>query len=291
MLRGVLVRSAILIGLLMIGLFAVMPWLFEHVILAPCHGNFPLYGLLDKITSLSALGIGTSSASDFNVPLININLASQFFTHMSVSFWLAIVLAIPGLLFFLWQFIAPGLYKAERRSGRIALLMGSGMFYLGMAVSYYTVFPLTLRFLADYQLSADIPNQISLDSYMDTFMGLNLMMGLMFELPLVAWLLGRFHIINRYLFSHYRRHAIVALLVLAAIITPTGDPFTLMVVFLPLYLLWECSAWLVPARRPSDTLMTFIETRHINTWLPPEWCICHSRQSLARCIHCRNLRR
>ncbi len=95
-----------------------------------------------------------------------------------------------------------------------------------------------------------IPNQISLDSYMDNFMVLILVMGIVFELPLLAWLLGRIGVITRGLFDRYRRHAIVALLVLAAVITPTGDPFTLMVVFLPVYLLWEASAFTVP-RAPA----------------------------------------
>ena len=123
------------------------------------------------------------------------------------------------------------------------------MFFLGVATGYFLVFPLTLRFLADYQLSALIPNQISLDSYMDNFMMLILVMGIVFELPLVAWLLGKAGIVSRGLFNRYRRHAVVALLVAAAVITPTGDPFTLMVVFLPLYLLWELSALTLPTKR------------------------------------------
>ena len=122
------------------------------------------------------------------------------------------------------------------------------MFFLGVATGYFLVFPLTLRFLADYQLSSLIPNQISLDSYMDNFMMLILVMGIVFELPLVAWLLGKAGIVSRGLFNRYRRHAVVALLVAAAVITPTGDPFTLMVVFLPLYLLWELSALTLPGK-------------------------------------------
>ena len=120
------------------------------------------------------------------------------------------------------------------------------MFFLGVLVGYYVVFPVTLRFLADYHVSQLVPNQISLDSYMDTFLMLIFVMGLIFELPLVAWLLGVLGVLHRGFFRTYRRHAIVALLVLAAIITPTGDPFTLMVVFLPIYLLYEVSAYLVP---------------------------------------------
>jgi sec-independent protein translocase protein TatC len=120
------------------------------------------------------------------------------------------------------------------------------MFYLGIAVGYYLVFPLTLRFLADYQLSSTIPNTISLDSYMDNFFIITLMMGIVFELPLLAWLLGKMGFLTRDFFSTYRRHAIVVLLIVAAMITPTGDPFTLSAVFFPIYILWELSSRLVP---------------------------------------------
>ena len=122
------------------------------------------------------------------------------------------------------------------------------MFFLGVAVGYFIVFPVTLRFLAEYQVSASVPNQISLDSYMDNFLIMIFVMGLVFELPLLAWLLGKLGLVTRDMFRSYRRHAIVVLLVLAALITPTGDPFTLMVVFLPLYLLWEIGAMVVPSR-------------------------------------------
>ena len=126
------------------------------------------------------------------------------------------------------------------------LSVGNLMFYLGTAAGYFVVFPITLRFLAEYRLSELIPNQISLDSYMDNFFVLILVMGIVFELPLLAWLLGRMGILSREFFNKFRRHAIVVLLILAAIITPTGDPFTLMIVFLPIYLLWELSAFVVP---------------------------------------------
>lgn len=119
------------------------------------------------------------------------------------------------------------------------------MFFIGCAVGYSLVFPMTLRFLADYQLSESIINQISLDSYMDNFLMLIFVMGIVFELPLVAWLLSKLGFLNRSFFKKYRRHAIVGLLVAAAIITPSGDPFTLSVVFFPLYFLWELSSFFV----------------------------------------------
>ena len=120
------------------------------------------------------------------------------------------------------------------------------MFYLGVTVGYFLVFPLAVRFLSTYQLSENIRPIVSLDSYMDNFFTLLLMMGAVFELPLLAWVLGKMGMLTRGFFSTYRRHAVVVLLIIAALITPTGDPFTLFIVFIPIYTLWEASARLVP---------------------------------------------
>lgn len=245
-LRAVLIRIVVVLVAATIGLFCVMPYLFDNVILAPCHGDFVLYRLFERMTS-SVPWLPQFTTGDFHVELINIKLASQFFIHMSSSFWLGLVLTFPIVLYLLWTFVAPALYPRERRGVKTAFLIGCLMFFLGVAVGYFVVFPVTLRFLADYHVSQLVPNQISLDSYMDTFLMLIFVMGVIFELPLMAWLLGSLGALHRGFFKTYRRHAVVVLLVLAAIITPTGDPFTLMVVFLPIYLLYEVSAYLVPA--------------------------------------------
>lgn len=107
------------------------------------------------------------------------------------------------------------------------------------------VFPFTFRFLAEYRLGESIVNQINLSSYMGTFITMVFVMGLVFELPLLAWLLSKLGLVNRGMLIKYRKHAVVVLMVLAAVITPTGDPFTLMVVFLPLYLLYAISVRVV----------------------------------------------
>ena len=244
-LRAVLIRIVVVLVLATVGLFCVMPSIFDSIILAPCHGDLVLYRLFERMTS-SASCLPQFSTGGFEVELINIKLASQFFIHMSTSFWLALVLMFPFVLYQLWTFIAPALYPNEKRGVKTAFFIGCLMFFLGVAVGYFVVFPVTLRFLADYHVSQLVPNQISPDSYMDTFLMLIFVMGVVFELPLLAWLLGVLGVLHRGFFKTYRRHAIVLLLVLAAIITPTGDPFTLSVVFLPIYLLFEVSAYLVP---------------------------------------------
>lgn len=128
---------------------------------------------------------------------------------------------------------------------RKAMLIGAGMFFVGVLIGYFMVYPLTLRFLSTYQLSSLIENQISLNSYIDNFMMLILCMGLAFELPLVTWLLSLLGIVHKRLLRKYRRHAVVLIVIVAAVITPTGDPFTLAVVAIPLYLLYELSILMI----------------------------------------------
>lgn len=232
-----------------IALFAFVPAIFNDIILAPVRGDFVLYPFLLRIGKAAPVFVDESFAGSEtmgDMQLVNVDLASQFFIHVSTTLWLALLVTFPLIIYFLWTFISPGLYPKERRHGRLAFLGGNIMFYLGVLTAYFLVFPLTLRFLGQYQLSPAIPNYISLTSYMDTFITLLLMMGMVFELPMVAWLLGKTGLLKRKFFTKYRRHAIVVLVILAAIITPTGDPLTLFAVFIPIYVLWELSAWLVP---------------------------------------------
>lgn len=248
-LRAVLIRIAIVVVVAAVALFIVMPSIFDAVILAPCHSDFITYRWLSGLNGLPMMGDMHFGGDD--VKLINIQLASQLYIHMSTSCYLALVVTFPVILYLLWTFIAPALYAHERRGAVKAFLLGNVMFYVGVLVGYFSIFPVCLRFLADYHVSEMVPNQISLDSYMDTFFMLILMMGVMFEIPLLSWLLGSAGLLHRGFFSRYRRHAIVALVVAAAMITPTGDPFTLAIVFLPLYVLYELSALLVPAAEKS----------------------------------------
>lgn len=221
-----------------------MPYLFDHVILAPCYSDFFLYRWLCNLSSLTSI-IPDFCNQDFQVHIINIRLASQFFTHMSASFWLALVLTFPYLVFEIWRFISPALYDNEKKSVKWVFMFGTVMFFIGCVMGYATVFPITLRFLATYELSPTIINQISLDSYMDNFIMLIFIMGLAFELPLLSWFLSKLGLLKKSFFNKYRRYAIVGTLIAAAFITPSGDPFTLMVVFIPLYILYEISALFV----------------------------------------------
>lgn len=231
-----------------IGYFVAMPYLFDAVILAPCHNDFIFYELLRKV----ALYGGIESdfiMQPFEVTLININLAAPFFIHISTALTLAIVTCIPYLFYELWRFVSPALEARERRGIKGVFTFGSVMFFLGVALGYFMVYPLTLRFLSGYQISTQIDNMISLNSYIDNFAMLIVCMGIAFEFPLILWLLSYMGIVSRSMLRHYRRHAIAIVVIVAAIITPTGDPFTLTVVSLPLYLLYELSILLAKERQ------------------------------------------
>lgn len=235
-LRWSIMHMAIAVVICAIGTFCIMPYLFDHVILAPTKGTFFVYQFINRISQ----GI-VGFAEDFNVEIININVTSQFMTHISTAISFGLVIAFPFIIWEIWKFIRPALYDNEVKNMRSAFLGGTLMFYLGCLVGYIVVFPLTFRFLVEYQLSPEIKNQINLSSYIGIFTMMIFVMGLVFEMPLVAWLLSALGILHKSFLKKYRRHAIVALMIIAAIITPSGDPFTLMVVFIPLYCLYELS--------------------------------------------------
>lgn len=188
---------------------------------------------------------------DADLKLINTELTSQFMIHMKVSFYAGIIVATPYIIYELYKFISPALYSNEKRYATRFVSSGYVMFILGTIFSYYVVFPFTIKFLGNYQVSNDVENLISLSSYIDTFVVLCLMMGVVFELPVLSWLLGRLGLINRRLMQEYRRHSIVVILIVAAIITPTADAFTLMIVSIPIYLLYELSIFVVPSANKS----------------------------------------
>lgn len=250
-LRWSLMRTIGVLLVFMIVCFCCMPYLFDHFVLAPTTSNFPLYRWLSRLGEISSLFPDFSDDS-YSVEIININVASQFMTHITTSFWFALVLMFPYLIFEIWHFVQPALFANERKSVGLAFVFGTGMFFLGCFIGYFLVFPFTFRFLTEYQLSSMIVNQISLNSYMSNFLMMIFIMGIVFELPLLAWLLSKLGLLTRSFLRRYRRHAVVILVVLAAIITPSGDPFTLMIVFLPLYLLYELSIRFVHESREEE---------------------------------------
>lgn len=229
-LRRVLLRCIVVVAV-----FAVLAFFFKDevffVIFAPKSPDF-----------LPAI-FGHSP----EIQLINTELTRQFVVHMMTSLYVGVIVAAPYIIYELYRFISPGLYENERRYSTPLVITSYVMFMLGLLFSYFILFPITFRFLAGYQVDTQVENLISLESYIDTLIFLSLAMGIIFEIPILSWLLGRLGILHREDMQQYRRHAIVAILVIAAIITPTSDVITLSIVSLPMYLLYEVSILLVPA--------------------------------------------
>ena len=201
------------------------------VVLAPRSSDFVTYQLL--------------GVDAFHINLMNTGLTEQFMIHMRTAIYAGLLLASPYILYELFRFVSPGLYQNERRYAVWIVGAAYVMFLMGTLVNYFIVFPLTVRFLGTYQVSPDVANMLTLQSYIDTLLGMSLVMGVVFELPVVCGLMGRMGLINSHMMSQFRRHAVVAILVVSAIITPTTDVFTLFVVALPIYLLYELSIQIV----------------------------------------------
>lgn len=230
-LRSTLIRIVIATALTSAVAFTFKDTLFD-IILAPHRSDFITYKLLQ--------------AEDFKISLMNVGLTEQFLVHVKAAFCVGLLVASPYILYMLFRFISPALYADEKKYGTGIACGGYAMFILGTLVNYFLIFPLTVRFLGTYQVSTEVTNMLTLDSYIDNLMMMTLIMGLVFELPVICWLLGKMGLINSSLMSQYRRHAFVAILIIAAIITPTGDPFTLFAVSLPIWLLYEFSIKVLP---------------------------------------------
>lgn len=210
--------------------FCMKDTLFD-IVLAPHNSNFVTYRLLDT--------------EPFTLHLMNTGLTEQFMIHMKTALYAGLLLSSPYVLYVLFGFVAPALYENERRIAIKITMSAYVMFILGTLLNYFLIFPLTVHFLGTYQVSTDVDNMLTLQSYMDTLITMCLVIGVMFELPIVSWLLARMGIINGRMMTLYRRHAIVAIVIVAAIITPTTDVFTLFVVSMPIWLLYELSILIV----------------------------------------------
>jgi len=237
-LRWVILRSLGVAVIFAVVAFCLKDWLFA-VVLAPRTSDFITFRWL--------------GVEPFSIHLMNTGLTEQFMTHMRVAMYAGLLCAAPYIIYELFRFVSPGLYQNERRAGLWIVSSGYAMFMLGTLLNYFLIFPLTVRFLGTYQVSPEVENMLTLQSYTDTLISMCLVMGVIFELPVVCAILGKLGFLTSKLMTRYRRHAIVAILIVAAIITPTTDVFTLLIVSLPIWLLYELSILVVNLMKPSNT--------------------------------------
>ena len=229
-LRSSIIRMIVAAVVMGIAAFFLKDWLFS-IVLAPKDSSFITYRLL--------------GVEPFSIQLVNTGLTEQFMIHMKVALMAGILIASPYIIYLLFRFISPALYENERRYSIRITITSYVMFLVGVVVNYLLIFPLTVRFLGTYQVSKEVVTMLTITSYIDTMLMMSLVFGIIFEIPVISWLLAKAGMLKASWMTKYRRHAIVTILIIAAIITPTADIMTLMIVSLPIWLLYEISILLV----------------------------------------------
>lgn len=238
-LRWHLVRASIVIGVFTILIFAFSTFVFDEIILAQKKSDFWTYRMFCKLSDW--LGKGDALClGDINFDLINIEMSGQFTMHIMVSVIGGLILAFPYLLFELWKFISPALNIKERKYAQRLIFSGSFLFAIGILFGYYFISPLSVQFLGNYQVSTLISNQISVDSFISTITTVTLSSGLIFQLPLIIFFLSKVGVVTPEFLRKYRKHAIVIILILAAVLTPP-DVMSQVLMSIPLLILYEFS--------------------------------------------------
>ena len=215
-------------------------FVFDTIILGPKHTDFWTYRMLCKIGKM----VGAEQEmciTKIPFTLINTDLSGQFTMHMWIAFVGGLIVAFPYVLWEIWLFIKPALSENERSKTRGFVFFATILFLTGVLFSYYMIVPMTINFLGSYQISTEIANTITMDSYISTVTTLTLATGLVFELPIIIYFLTRFGIVSPAFMRKHRRHAIVVILIVGAVITPSPDVSSQLMVSIPLYVLFEIS--------------------------------------------------
>lgn len=234
--RRMLFRVVAVVAVLAVIIFCFKSETFA-ILLAPRNYDFVTFRFIENL--LNTHGVDFHFA-EYHVPLIATELSSQFMTHVTVSCMLGALLASPFILFELFRFVSPALYESEKRYSYLVAAVIYGLFLLGLLMTYFILFPISFQFLATYQVDEEIMSTITLDSYISTFTTLTFMMGIVFQLPVFAFVLGKMGFIDADMLKRYRAYAFVIIMIVAAIITPP-DLFTLVLVTIPIYGLYEVS--------------------------------------------------
>ncbi len=238
-LRSFLIKSIIAVAVLSIASFFFKDFIFNNIILGPKSKSFITYQWLCKLGRL----INTDSlcVKELDFKLINLTIAGQLRWHIVISAVAGFIVALPYILFLLWRFIRPALTAREARASRFMTFYVLLLFITGLLFGYYILLPMSIYFLVNYQLSPEIVNFFTINSYISTATVLPFSTAVVFELPVLVYFLSKIGILSAAFMKKYRKHAFVVILILAAIITPSTDAFTMSLVALPFYLLFEFS--------------------------------------------------
>ena len=235
-LRWHLIRAVLAVLVFAIAAFVFYDIIFDEILLAPKNVDFftnRMFSIFADYVGIESLKINTEQ---FQV--ININMAGQFATHITVSLVFGLIAGFPYLFFEFWRFVKPALYKKEQKHASGSIFYTSFLFALGVSFGYYVITPLSIHFLGSYNVSSQVMNQINLNSYISTVTSIVLASGIIFELPILIFFLSKIGLVNPEFLRKYRKHSIVLILILSAIITPP-DIFSQVLVCLPLLVLYE----------------------------------------------------
>ncbi|MCD0487857.1 twin-arginine translocase subunit TatC [Pedobacter sp. MC2016-14] len=243
-LRKHLMRALLVIVVFTCAAFYYTDFIFNEIIMGPKNPAFWTYRMMCKLVERFP-----SIGSDFcitkiDAKIINTEMAGQFTLQMNSCVMVGIILGIPYLLFEIWLFIKPALHENERRSASGFVTFASFLFFLGIFFGYYIICPLSINFLTNFTVSPDIQNTFTIDSYLSSIMTLTLGSGIIFQLPVIIFILSKLGIMTPAFMRASRRYSTVIILIVAAVVTPTADPYTMLIVALPLFLLYELSIYI-----------------------------------------------
>jgi len=243
-LRKHLLRALAVVFVLTLGAFYYTDFIFNTIIMGPKNPSFWTYRMMCKLVERFP-SIGPEFCiTKIDAKIINTEMAGQFTLQLNSCVMVGIILGIPYLLFELWLFIKPALHDNERKSASGFVAFASFLFFLGILFGYYIICPLSINFLTNFTVSPDIENTFTIDSYLSSVMTLTLGSGVIFQLPVVIFILSKLGIMTPAFMRASRRYSTILILIVAAVVTPTADPYTMLIVALPLFLLYELSIFI-----------------------------------------------
>ena len=243
-LRKHLLRAAVVVLVFTLGAFYYTDFIFNQIIMGPKNPSFWTYRMMCKLVAKFP-SIGPEFCiTKIDAKIINTEMAGQFTLQLNSCVMVGIILGIPYLLFEIWLFVKPALHESERKSASGFVIFASTLFFLGILFGYFIICPLSINFLTNFTVSPDIQNTFTIDSYLSSVMTLTLGAGVIFQLPVIIYILSKVGIMTPAFMRASRRYSTVLILIVAAVVTPTADPYTMMIVALPLFLLYELSIYI-----------------------------------------------
>ncbi len=243
-LRKHLIRVAVVVLVLTLGAFYFTDFIFNQIIMGPKNADFWTYRMMCKLVEKFP-SIGPEFCiTKIDAKIINTEMAGQFTLQLNSCVMVGVILGIPYLLFELWLFVKPALHEVERKSASGFVFFASSLFFTGILFGYYIICPLSINFLTNFTVSPDIENTFTIDSYLSSIMTLTLGAGVIFQLPVIIYILSKLGVMTPAFMRASRRYSTVLILIISAIVTPTADPYTMLIVAMPLFLLYELSIYI-----------------------------------------------